>query len=92
MTARAQRIAGAFAFLLCPAFASMRPAAGEETPTAVPAATNGVATQSYGLNDPKCLEWTDGCVVCTKDGCSNIGIACQPKAISCRDPLSKPDK
>jgi hypothetical protein len=37
---------------------------------------------------PACLAWTDGCVICErKEGrtlCSNIGIACQPKELSCR--------
>ena len=35
-----------------------------------------------------CLEWTDGCRVCQRapDGepsCSNVGIACVPKAEEC---------
>ena len=38
---------------------------------------------------PNCARWTDQCVNCTRgaDGeapvCSNIGFACQPKAIRC---------
>jgi len=38
---------------------------------------------------PNCSRWTDGCVNCTRDVdgeapvCSNIGVACQPKAIRC---------
>jgi hypothetical protein len=38
---------------------------------------------------PNCSRWTDECVNCTRgtDGespvCSNIGFACQPKAIRC---------
>ena len=41
------------------------------------------------VNQPNCSRWTDECVNCTggADGaapvCSNIGIACQPKAIRC---------
>ena len=40
-------------------------------------------------NQPHCSRWTDECVNCARgaDGeapvCSNIGIACQPKAIRC---------
>ncbi|RTL51912.1 MAG: hypothetical protein EKK40_09325 [Bradyrhizobiaceae bacterium] len=40
-------------------------------------------------NQPHCSRWTDDCVSCTRgaDGeapaCSNIGAACQPKAIRC---------
>ena len=47
---------------------------------------NNVSMQK-GL--PNCSRWTDECVNCTRgaDGgapsCSNIGIACQPKAIRC---------
>ncbi len=38
---------------------------------------------------PNCSRWTDECVNCSRgaDGeapvCTNIGIACQPKAIRC---------
>lgn len=38
---------------------------------------------------PNCSRWTDECVTCTRDAdgeapaCSNIGVACQPKAIRC---------
>jgi hypothetical protein len=41
---------------------------------------------------PNCSRWTDECVNCTRgtDGgtpiCSNIGVACQPKAIRCVSP------
>ncbi len=41
---------------------------------------------------PNCRLWTDECVKCSRSGvgepstCSNIGVACQPKAISCLDP------
>jgi len=41
---------------------------------------------------PNCSRWTDECVNCTRgaDGeapvCSNIGFACQPKAIRCVAP------
>ena len=38
---------------------------------------------------PNCARWTDDCVSCTRGAsgqspvCSNIGFACQPKAIRC---------
>ena len=44
---------------------------------------------SVYVNPPPCTRWTDECVSCTRgaDGkgpaCSNIGFACQPKAIRC---------
>ena len=41
---------------------------------------------------PNCSRWTDECVICTRGTgeeapvCSNIGPACQPKAIRCLSP------
>jgi hypothetical protein len=41
---------------------------------------------------PNCSRWTDECVNCARGSqgdapvCSNIGIACQPKAIRCLSP------
>jgi hypothetical protein len=46
-------------------------------------------TQSYGQRNKDCLEWTDTCVNCVRAqsgdnfSCSNIGIACQPKDVTC---------
>jgi hypothetical protein len=42
----------------------------------------------YGDRDKTCLAWTDTCRTCERgDGdtvhCSNVGIACQPAAITC---------
>jgi hypothetical protein len=45
--------------------------------------------QSYGERNKDCLKWTDTCVNCvrTQSGenpsCNNIGIACQPKEVTC---------
>lgn len=47
---------------------------------------------------PNCSRWSDGCVNCSRDDkaeqpvCSNTGIACQPKAISCLTPAPSPTK
>jgi hypothetical protein len=44
---------------------------------------------SVQAGPPNCSRWTDDCVNCTRDTtdqppvCSNIGFACQPKAIRC---------
>ena len=41
---------------------------------------------------PNCVRWTDDCVNCSRQSaddapvCSNIGVACQPKAIRCLSP------
>ena len=46
-------------------------------------------TQNYGERNKDCLEWTDTCVNCVRGqsgenfSCSNIGIACQPKEVTC---------
>ena len=48
---------------------------------------------------PNCARWTDECVNCARGAtageasvCSNIGFACQPKAIRCLIPAAKPGK
>jgi hypothetical protein len=44
---------------------------------------------SVQTGPPNCTRWTDECVSCTRGAkgepavCSNIGFACQPKAIRC---------
>ncbi|MDO8978665.1 MAG: hypothetical protein Q7V17_05470 [Afipia sp.] len=44
---------------------------------------------SVYVNQPNCQRWTDECVNCARGAngeaptCSNIGVACQPKAIRC---------
>jgi len=43
----------------------------------------------FAAPDAGCVVWTDGCRNCTKDGCSNIGIACQPGEVRC---LSRPSQ
>jgi len=48
--------------------------------------------QRYGQHDKLCLVWSDGCVNCSREGgCSNIGIACQPKEITCMQRQKAPD-
>ena len=55
----------------------------KETPKATP---KDVSVQT---GPPNCARWTDDCVSCTRGAegapatCSNIGFACQPKAIRC---------
>lgn len=52
-------------------------------------------------SQPNCSHWTDECVICARGApgsqptCSNIGFACQPKAIRCLSgdiPQSEPRK
>jgi hypothetical protein len=51
--------------------------------TPAPASTRPLAAPNAA-----CLEWTDGCRVCQRApggeaSCSNVGIACVPKAEEC---------
>ena len=55
-----------------------------------PAAAARAANAKSKLAAPgaSCLEWTDGCRVCQRAAngeasCSNVGIACVPKAEEC---------
>jgi hypothetical protein len=48
---------------------------------------------------PNCARWTDECVNCARGAtageapvCSNIGFACQPKAIRCLTPATSQNK
>lgn len=47
-----------------------------------------VSIQGYGAQNPACLEWTDGCVLCIRaEGrtqCSTTGIACVPAGLTCK--------
>ena len=61
--------------------------ASAQTPAPNPAAEDA-SLHGYGDSDKTCQEWTDGCGTCMRSDagepvCPNIGIACQPKAISC---------
>ena len=53
---------------------------------------SNVPIQRYGEHDKLCLAWSDGCVTCSREGCSNIGIACQPKKITCTQRQKEPEK
>ena len=51
-------------------------------------AATPVPIQAYGRQNPACLEWTDGCVLCvSSEGraqCSTPGIACLPAGLTCK--------
>jgi hypothetical protein len=67
--------------------------AAASEPTANQASSDWM--QNYGGHNNACLEWTDTCVNCvrTQSGgdysCSNIGIACEPKEITCVTPAGE---
>jgi hypothetical protein len=51
--------------------------------------------ERYGETDKACMRWSDGCRTCGRgaDGvvaCSNIGIACQPGAVTCAGSQNAP--
>ena len=59
------------------------PAPAPPAPTSTEASIHG-----YGDRDKTCVAWTDTCRHCERGDddaifCSNIGIACQPAAITC---------
>ena len=62
--------------------------AQQSQPTPADLAAETASMLGYGDRDKSCADWTDACMTCTRASngdplCSNIGIACQPKAISC---------
>ena len=66
---------------------------------AIPSRKSPPADFSVQQGPPNCARWTDECVNCARGAtagessvCSNIGFACQPKAIRCLNPAAKPGK
>jgi hypothetical protein len=58
------------------------------SPPAEDARAEDASMHGYGDSDKTCQEWTDGCRTCRRSDaaepvCPNLGIACQPKAITC---------
>jgi hypothetical protein len=55
----------------------------------------GPADISVHKGPPNCSRWTDECVNCSRAAegeaavCSNIGFACQPKAVRCLSPTPR---
>jgi hypothetical protein len=63
-------------------------ASAQAPPPSTAAPSEDASLHSFGDSDKTCQEWTDSCRTCTRSEsgdalCSNIGIACQPKAIVC---------
>ncbi len=63
-------------------------AASAQAPSQPTPAQEAASMRGYGDSEKTCQEWTDACITCQRSDagepvCSNIGIACQPKAISC---------
>ena len=83
------RITNAITVSICLVWMSLSTAGkAQETPESNgtsngPPSKSGEAVNifNYGRVDKACAEWTDGCRVCSRAGCSNIPIACQPKEV-----------
>ena len=79
------------AFVLSLSVVAGRAQMPEPPPPPVPAPLpqpNDASLHGYGDRDKTCLAWTDTCRDCQRGAndavvCSNIGIACQPAAITC---------
>ena len=77
-----------FAALSWPAAAAdLELAKPKPAPVSAPVPTPA-AGNAFNPPDATCIEWTDGCRVCVKPAagdatCSNPGIACTPRAVSC---------
>jgi hypothetical protein len=66
-------------------------------PTPPPPSAAEASIHAYGDRDKTCTAWTDQCRTCTRGAnaevsCSNIGIACQPAAITCTARRPEPAK
>jgi hypothetical protein len=64
--------------------------AQDSAPTPPPTAPGGEPSiYNFGATDRTCLSWSDGCRTCSYDKesssaiCSNVGIACQPREVTC---------
>jgi hypothetical protein len=87
---RPDRVVGRLALALTIVVAGCHVAAAADLaipPRAMPKAIPKDVSVQTG--PPNCSRWTDECVSCTRGTngepavCSNIGFACQPKAIRC---------
>ena len=78
----------AIATLLALAALLLVGASAQQRPTPLDPNSEEASMLGYGDREKTCAEWTDACMTCSRaeNGdpmCPNIGIACQPKAISC---------
>jgi hypothetical protein len=76
----------ALAMLALLAFACGTTRADEASPAT---SAEQTSMEGFAAAAPLCLEWSDGCAICARDGsgavhCSTPGVACQPGPIACR--------
>ena len=73
-------------------FSSATLALANEQPALAPAnplAREQLSVERFGVENPTCFEWNDGCATCRRDvsgaaNCSTPGIACQPTELRCK--------
>ena len=63
-------------------------ASAQQRPAPLDPNSEEASMLGYGDRNKSCSEWSDGCMTCSRaengdPTCPNIGIACQPKAITC---------
>jgi hypothetical protein len=82
-------VVACFALALTIVIAGCNAAAAAELAIPPRSAPKELKNISVHSGPPNCSRWTDDCVNCARRGkgespvCSNIGFACQPKAIRC---------
>jgi hypothetical protein len=62
-----------------------------DAPKVAPAPAEPRAVQKFGVDHPDCIDWTDGCVICTQKSCSTPGIACTPGEPVCTAQAAPPE-
>ncbi len=76
-------------WLIAAALISIAPALAADLPLEPKSAPSPTDGNPLAAPAAACLEWTDGCRICKRDAaggqasCSNVGIACVPKAVNC---------
>lgn len=81
------------AFVIAAALLALPTRAADLPVQGKPAPAPSENIHAYGDSNPSCQVWTDGCRRCDRTNgapnCSNIGIACQPGAVTCVTPKPK---
>ena len=62
-----------------------------DAPKIEPSPAEQRAVQKFGVDHPDCIDWTDGCIICTQKRCSTPGIACTPREPVCTAQAAPPE-
>ena len=78
---------------------ALAPVGVRAAPAASVPAAETQSLDAFAAANASCHEWSNGCVVCVRQGdtsdkgafaCSTPGIACTPSRLACRAPVSPP--